>query len=66
MTGCDSNNGFMAIERIRFIIGSAGSHLPDLIIDVTKELPLSVSVCKVMKTFVIQAIYGDNKSKTRG
>ena len=34
--------------------------------DVGKELLLSNSVHRVMKTFVIQAIYGDNKSETPG
>ena len=42
------------------------SHLQDLIINVKKAVPLSDSVRKVIKTFVIQAICGDGKSKTSG
>ena len=42
------------------------SHLQGLIINVRKELPISDSVSKMMKTFVIQAIYEDNKSGTPG
>ena len=58
MTGCDSNNGFYdhgknsIYDKI-----SRVSHLRDWIIDVTKELPLSDLARKMMKTFVIQAIY---------
>ena len=62
MTGCNSNNGFYGhgnnsiYEKI-----SRVSHLRDLIVNVRKEL-----VRKMMKTFVIQAIYADNKSETPG
>ena len=37
-----------------------------MIIDVVKELDLLDSVSKMMKTFFIQAIYGDNKKETPG
>ena len=62
MTGCNSNNGFYGhgnnsiYEKI-----SKVSHLRDLIVNVRKEL-----VRKMLKTFVIQAIYADNKSETPG
>ena len=56
MTGCDSNNGFYGH-------GKKVSLLRDFIIDVKKELPLSDSVRKMMKTFVIQAMYWNNKSE---
>ena len=39
------------------------SHLRDLLINVEKELPLSESARKVMKTFFIQVIYGDAKGE---
>ena len=39
------------------------SHLRDLLINVEKELPLSESKRKVMKTFFIQVIYGDGKGE---
>ena len=64
MTGCDSNNGFYdhgknsIYDKI-----SRVSHLRDWIIDVTKELPLSDLARKMMKTFVIQAIYWESKSE---
>ena len=67
MTVCDSNNGFYGhgknsvYDKISRVL-----HLWDLIIDVGKERPLSDSVSKVMKTFVIQAIYGNNKSQSPG
>ena len=67
MTGCDSNNGFYGHgKREIYDKVSRASRFRDLIIDVGKELPLSDSVRDLMKTFVIQAIYGDNKSKTPG
>ena len=67
MTRCDPNNGFYdhgknsIYDKISWVL-----HLRDLKINVTKELPFSDSVHKMMKTFFIQAIYGDNKSKTAG
>ena len=65
MTGCDSNNGFYGYGKNSIYDKiSRVSHLRDLITDVGKELPLSDSVRKMMKTLVIQAIYGDNKSET--
>ena len=67
MTGCNSDNGFYGHGKNSIYDKiSRVSHLRDLIIDVGKELHLSESVWKVMKTFVIQAIYGDNKSETLG
>ena len=67
MTGCDSNNGFYAHgKNLVYDKISRLLHLLDLIIDVGKELPLSDSVSKVMKTFATQAIYGDNKSESSG
>ena len=51
---------FMAVPRIQFMIRSVGYHTFKTI-DVGKELPLSDSVRKVMKTFVIQAIHGDSQ-----
>ena len=67
MTGCDSNNGFYENGKnsIYYKI-SRVSHLRYLIIDVRKDLALSDLVRKVMKTFVIQTMYGDSKSKTPG
>lgn len=40
------------------------SHLQDLIINVKKAVPLSDSVRKVIKTFVIQAICGDGEARS--
>ena len=57
--------GFMATDSIYDKI-SRVSHLRDLISNVRKELPLSDSARKIMKTVVIQAICGDSKSKTPG
>ena len=67
VTGCDSNNGFYAHGKNSIYDKISGvSHLRDLIIDVGKELPLSDSVRKMIKTLIIQVIYGDNKSETPG
>ena len=67
MTGCDSNNEFHGHGKNSIYDKiSRVSHLRDLITDIGKELLLSDSVRKVMKSFVIQAIYGDNKSETSG
>ena len=67
MTGCDSNNGFYGHGKNSIYDKiSRVSHLQDLIINVRKELPLSDSARKIMKTFVIQAICGDSKSETLG
>ena len=57
MTSCDSNSGFYGHEKNSIYDKiSRVLHLRDLIIDFGKELSLSDSVPKVMKTFVIQAI----------
>ena len=66
MTVCDSSNGFYGHGNSIYDQISSVSHLRDSIINVRKKLPLSESVCKVMKTFVIQTINGDNKSETSG
>ena len=65
MTGYDSTNRFYGHGKNSIYDKvSRVSHLRDLIIDVGKEPPLSDSVRKMMKTFVIQTIYGDSKSET--
>ena len=51
---------FMAMEIIQFMKRSVRYHTFETI-NVRKEL-----VRKMMKTFVIQAIYADNKSETPG
>ena len=67
MIRCDSKNRFCdhgknsIYDKI-----SKVSHLRDVIIDVGKELPLSDPVRKMMKTFVIQVIFGNNNSETPG
>ena len=67
MTRCDPNNAFYGhgknsiYDKISWV-----SPLGELKINVRKELPFSDSGHKMMKSFFIQAIYGDNKSKTPG
>ena len=62
MTGCDANNGFYGhgkssiYEKIEKV-----PQLRNLIKNVGGELPLSDNTRKLMKAFVIEAIYGDSK-----
>ena len=65
MTGCDSNNGFYGHGNNS--IYDKLTKVPrfrDMIKDVGKELPLSDSTRRLMKSFVIEAIYGDSKGVT--
>ena len=62
ITGCDANNGFYGhgkssiYEKIEKV-----PQLRNLIKNVGGELPLSDNTRKLMKAFVIEAIYGDSK-----
>ena len=67
LTGCDSNNGFYGHGKKSLYDKVAKiPRFGEMIINVGKELPLSHSVRKSMKEFVIQVIYGDCNSKTPG
>ena len=65
MTGCDSNNGFYGhgknsiFEKLTKV-----ARFRDMIKDVGKVLPLPDATRKLMKSFVIEVIYGDSKSVT--
>ena len=63
MNGCDSNNRFYRHGKNSIYDNISRVSHPDLIVNVGKELPLSDSLCKMMKILSSKQYMGTTKAK---